>query len=739
LEYCAARAEVLDAWLASLFDRVTAHLGRESSRFALVAVGGYGRREMCPGSDVDLMLLSDDVPSGAELAPQIWYPIWNSGLSLDHSVRTVQEAVEVASQDAPAALGLLDARCVAGNAEMVNYLTAHVSTLWKTHYRRLLLSLAELAEQRRQTHRELAFVLEPDLKQSYGGLRDLRSLATAADMTPVVRPALARADLPHCLEVLIETRVALHSVTARPHDRLLLQDQPAVADYLGIADPELLMEQLARVGRVLAFSCDDAWHRLRASVPPVRHDVGVSRPLEAHVVLRDGEVDLTTPAEPTEAIKAAAIAAELQLPLSHQVLDRLAEAAGPVLVFTPEVTNDLVRLLATGGPAIPLMEALDHFGLLSRLIPEWSAVQSRPQRNAYHRYTVDRHLLETAANAAQLVDRVSRPDLLLISSLLHDLGKGYPGDHSLVGSGLAATVAGRMGLPPLDALSVGELVRHHLLLADTATRRDISDPATVAMVIAKVPDPDQLRLLWALTEADSLATGPAAWGKWKERLVSDLVAACLDQMGHPTERLIPAAPPAQLGSAQAGSVSVEAAADADGVILTVYIPDRPGGLACVAAVLSMSGLDIRSATLTAAGPDRAIEVFRLGTIPSRLPDLARLAERLASGLARGDGIPASPVSQPRPGHPESSVECRFDCTASASTTWLEVRAPDQPGTLARIAQALADAGLDVVSARVNSIGHFVVDTFYVRYPESGRPTSAEQLAAIEVAIRRHLE
>jgi [protein-PII] uridylyltransferase len=202
-----------------------------------------------------------------------------------------------------------------------------------------------------------------------------------------------------------------------------------------------------------------------------------------------------------------------------------------------ETREALVRVLLAGRPAIAALESLDQEDLVSRLLPEWSAVRSRPQRNAYHRFTVDRHLLEAAVNAATLSGRVDRPDLLVVGALLHDIGKGYPGDHTKVGVELVGRISARMGFARRDVDVLVAMVRHHLLLPDAATRRDLDDPVTVQKVAEAVGDRLTLTLLGALAEADGLATGSSAWGPWKAGLVTELVdrtAAHLE--GRPSRR-----------------------------------------------------------------------------------------------------------------------------------------------------------------------------------------------------------
>ena len=201
----------------------------------------------------------------------------------------------------------------------------------------------------------------------------------------------------------------------------------------------------------------------------------------------DGEVALTAMApvstDPSLAFRLAATAAELDLPIArgslHRLADRMPPPADP---WPPEVLAALLRLLSAGRPAIDKIESLDQLGLLVRLIPEWAAVRNKPQRNAYHTFTVDRHLLEAAALASELAGTVERPDLLLIGALLHDIGKGFPGDHTDVGMDIVRQMATRMGFVESDVDILVDMVRHHLLLPDTATRRDLDDPTTIANV-----------------------------------------------------------------------------------------------------------------------------------------------------------------------------------------------------------------------------------------------------------------
>ena len=247
----------------------------------------------------------------------------------------------------------------------------------------------------------------------------------------------------------------------------------------------------------------------------------------------DGEIELSASADPaTDPTLVLRVAAGRRPPRRAASSAARSTGSPPTVAARgrrrgrPARSTSSSRCCSRGTRAIPVLEALDQRGLLTRLLPEWEPVRSRPQRNAYHRFTVDRHLWETAANAAELVDRVARPDLLVLGALFHDIGKGYPGDHTEAGMEVVrgARAPARLGLAD-DATCLIAMVEHHLLLPDVAVRRDLTDPATISHVADAVGDRSRCSTCsHALTEADSKATGPSAWGAWKEELVADLVA-----------------------------------------------------------------------------------------------------------------------------------------------------------------------------------------------------------------------
>ena len=394
-----------------------------------------------------------------------------------------------------------------------------------------------------------------------------------------------------------------------------------------------------------------------------------------------------------------------------------------------EARDALIGLLGAGPAAITVWEALDQEELITALLPDWERVRNRPQRNPLHTFTVDRHLVECTAAAAPLVRDVARPDLLLLSALLHDIGKGWPGDHSISGAEVARDVGHRLGLTAEDVETLAAAVRHHLLLPQTATRRDLEDPLTAQRVAKLVGSRQLLELLHALAIADGHATGPAAWNDWKARLIADLVGR--------TAAVLAGDEPPQPAALSPGQLELVARGTPAVVVLdsevTVVAPDRPGLLWRAAGVLASHRLVVRSATATSSG-GMAVTVFTVarefGT-PADAEliesDLRRMLDGrldVAERLARRQR-----AYRPRPGVSVAPPKVTMVDDASRSAAVVDVRAHDEPGLLWRIGRALGECGLDVRAARVETLGAEAVDSFYV-VDSSGKPPVGEKVRAL---------
>jgi [protein-PII] uridylyltransferase len=812
-----ALADVLDAVVRDALATV-----ERSSGWAVVALGSYARRELAPGSDVDVMLLHPggrrDTPT-VEDAGALWYPLWDAGFTLGQSVRTVKEALAVADDDLDALTALLCVRFVAGDRELAAELARRMRDLAPRRRGRVLEALATAAADRMERPGPIAEMLEPDLKSGGGGLRDIQAPGWAAWTLPSVgEPELdlldgrawdagvgrlvdrgyLHADDPARLRAardrILDARVALHRVASGRSDRLPLQDQDAVGRLVGAGDADDLVRSLGEAAREVVWITRDLWARLLATEagPSLQ---SANRDLGDGIVLRDGRIGFATDAaiDTVTLLRAAVHAARARVPFERAALVRL--RGGVDVAWDDDARDAFLDLLAAGRGAIPVFETLDHVGLLVPLLPEWASVRARPQRNAYHRFTVDRHSLEAVAECAALLDpddeegagfdgavaRSARRDLLLLAALLHDIAKGRSGDHAVVGEELARTVAVRMGIDPDGVDDLGWVVRNHLLLAETATRRDLGDERTLSRYADEVRTPARNALLYALTIGDSRATGPAAWNASKAALVRELFTKTDARFGADDAVEDAADPRAALavligddaaaahldampdGYARAFSAEelahhrallAEAATTVEWTRLaddrwrcTLVAPDRTGLLATAAGALALVGFDIDTAAAHLHENGCALEVFtgrdrfdRLSTHEGREAATATLTDALAGRVALDSQLrDRARRYRPTTGAVvDRDVRVVVDTDASASATVVEVDAPDDVGLLARVAGVFVDLDLDVGQALVSTVGDRVVDVFYLRDTTGTRFTRRHAVESLRATLLSRL-
>ncbi len=657
----------------------------DADRLVAVAVGGYGRRELSPSSDLDVVLLHDPaVPEDRvrEVAEALWYPLWDARIPLDHSVRDAVQMRATAAEDHRAAMGMLDARTVAGDAGLVLALRSHVLADWRREARTRVEDLRAGRRQRLERSGWLAYAAVPDLKESGGGLRD------GVDLRALVATWLV--DVPHAeveelRSALLDVRDALHTSTGRRTDRLAMEDVPAVAEAVGM-EPQALDLHVRHLGRRIAHVADVTWRRLDAVLAPrasPRPRPGLRRTGPAVVQVDAGVGWLGDLEEPWPAA----------------------------------ARRSLVDLLTAGHGLVEVWDELDIAGVVDRWLPEWADVRLRGSSSPVHRFTVDRHSVETCVVASTLRRDVARPDLLAVAALLHDIGKGRPGDHSEVGAPMAEAVALRWGFPPADAAVVGRLVRWHLLLGTVATRRDIEDPATAANVAEIVGDAAFLDLLASLTQADARSTGPTAWTSWRRGLIEGLVAKTHQHLagtapattsdayeGWPAELPFPSAD--ALARARRGEVRLDVVDHHGGSLVTVVTADRPGVMALIAGGLALQGLAVRSVRVVTQD-DAAVSLWEVAR-----PDLLASAvrERLLPVLAGDVPLERRMTLTPVEGLP---ARVRVLPGLSESATLLEVRAADRRGLVWTVCAAIAAVDCSIRSAHLSTYGDEARDVFYV--------------------------
>jgi [protein-PII] uridylyltransferase len=799
-------------WSAQLDERLREWLraaGAEGG-VALVALGSYARMELCPASDIDLLLLHDGRPQRdlEELVRSICYPLWDAGLSVGHAVRTPKDAVRAAGDRIDTATALIDRRLVAGDAGLLDDLAARTARWLKRAGGTLVLSLANADAERHDRAGAQAGLLEPDLKDGAGGLRDLQSLrwAAACILGEPTLDALVGArylgapdhgDLAEANATLLAVRTALplsapserRLAPGGDTDRLRLDLQDDVARLLGWGDGDALLKRLGLAMRLVSHVHARTWPLLLQDARGGRRRRRTpAKEVAPGVLLADGLVELAPEVsladDPSAALRACAVAAAEATHFSRATTMRLRRelhGIGP-LPWNDASRAAFVELLRSGSAALPVLADADHVGLLQALFPEWERVRGRPQRNPFHRFALDLHAFHAVAELCRIArgdlderhTRVWRElddqDALLLAALLHDVGKAWEGDHSEVGAEVVLRWLGHMGLEPVRAEWVAKLVRLHLLLPDTATRRDLDDEREITRVAELVEDTDTLDGLYLLSLADGRATGLSAWSPWKDGLMADLhrrarrvldgrsaTSASPDSLLQEARRRLGAegqtlaqgeleallaglprrylrtADPQQLLAHTAlllplpgpGELRARArpGATADTAVLTIVAGDRRGLIADCAGVLAGYGLTVLDARAFTRADGVALDWFtvRPGDAPWEqiVDDLRRAAAGkfdVAGHVARRE---RRRDVRPRQRPAEEEVEVRMEAgDPGARTLRIEVRGADAPGVLYRLARVIADQGLDLVGARVSTLGLEVRDVFFTRMGET---------------------
>ena len=745
-----------DLILTNLFQSTLLEVdGADSDDVAIAAVGGFGRGELSPGSDLDILILHRGTLSEEELSSfvnKILYPLWDKKIKVDHSVRTRSEVREAAEADLKVILGLLDIRLVCGSAALVADVQIDALDEWRKNSKRRLPELEKSLLERHQRAGELAYLLEPDLKEARGGLRDItaiRALEKSGAITiPMERISVAES-------LFSNVREALHIVSGRDKDKLLFQEQDKVAAHLGFVDADVLMSEVAQAARSVDYLLDSTWYRLahkgkdgagrflrKVRSTTLSRDISVAN---KEVTI---DIDADFSLDPTIGLRACAAAAQLGLPMSMDSLERLSVALTSGVTELPnpwprDARENLISLIGAGPAMVQIFEALDQEEIIFHWIPEWRAVRSLPQRNVLHRHTVDRHMVETAVQAASLTRKVHRPDLLLFSALFHDIGKGTEEDHSERGAALIAPLAQRIGFSEPDIKTIQLLVKHHLLLSATATRRDLDDPATITAVADVIPDLQTLELLHALSIADGEATGRAAWTDWKASLVAELVKRVELAITDNTVAQQPELSDNQRAKADSGMLSVTIENRESVYAIEIVIPDSTGILSTVAGVLNLLRLDVRSARTKSVGNSAVMEWIVIpdphapvleeqklhDEITRALKSRSSLSERIQERIDAYSQLPSIPV-------PDPVVETFLD--AATDATIIEVRSHDRPALLFGIGDSITRSSVDIRSAIVTTLGAEAIDTLYVT-EIGGGPLTPERAEEVAMRLRAALK
>ncbi|MGH2689216.1 MAG: ACT domain-containing protein, partial [Actinomycetota bacterium] len=783
-----AHSDAVDRAVVGVWDRV-----RPDDAACLVAVGGYGRRELSPGSDIDLMVLAGGGSVVAHAAEALFYELWDSGMQVGHSVRTLKEALAVARADLNAETAFLDARLLTGDKALFDRFAEEALVQTRRSKPPFRERIRAATEERHRRAGEAYGDLEPHLKDGRGGLRDYQTIQWLA-----VTGQRGRYDHDRLMKAvgnLHLVRTILHEVTGRHTDGLAVQWQAQVAEVLAGGDVDDDPGAEDRLMRLVYESCRTVAFALDAALDP-------------------GVVDALDVLPP-------------ELLEGH---------------WTGEGLRAFLDLLAGGPDAVTGLRALDETGALLRMLPEWQTIRCLPQRNIYHRWPVDLHLFETVAALATFAPRPDgaqragpvrsrifrraakdelvpggdrteegdgaddlRPDWrdltrrvaadaarhwdrLLVAALFHDVGKGTDEDHSVRGEQLARQATRRMRMPAVDVDEVAWLVRQHLTLTTTAVRRNIDDESLVVELAEAVGSVERLRLLYLLSVADGVATSPAAWTPWKATLVGDvfmriyhlldrgdlvsrqasllararsneLRAALASFPQEDVDRHLVAMPRAWLLSQSTRALVMQSRvmlrvagnrsphlearlfAEPDVWEVMVVAPDRPGLFSKVAGVLALHGLNVLTAQIFTRSDGVGLEVFRVSGTGERFDRVAGDVDKALRGrlsldlrLEEKRRQYASRIAKGARRPPS----VRVDNQASDFYTVIEVHAADRVGLLYDITRALADLELDVHLAKIATYGEDVVDAFYVRDLEGQKVSDTEHVREIERTILHKL-
>jgi [protein-PII] uridylyltransferase len=813
----------VDAIVISVFETAIEGAERDTSGLALVALGGYGRRELAPNSDLDLLLLYRGWSSSdaTRMRREVMYPLYDSRRELGDRIREPRDVLRDLDQ-IDEVCALLDARLLAGDAGVFADMQATVGRRLERSRASFFRNLMQASAHRHHRYGHVGHLLEPNIRDSAGGLRDVHTLGWASKVLPgsdglsglVEGGHLSEFDaalVVDATEYMLRLRIELHLITGRHQDQLYLAEQDELArrlDYEAVAGrpaADRLMQELFAHTRQADAVIASFWDRVSHQGRRRRWRSASSENIGDGCVIQHGrlEVVATTNAseDPSGWLRVFRRSVLRDVHIGRSSLNRLIMELidAPSVSWSSEARDIFLDILQSGSAGIRALEEMDLSGFLVALIPEWAPIRAFPQRDLYHRYSVDRHLFATVAELAasrNLDERdvrdawsnVGDPDAVFVAALLHDIGKGRAGDHSEIGAELARTAATRMGLGAAQVEDVVFLVRGHLVLAEAAIRRDLNDPKTIGEITERVGDERRLAMLYLLTRADSLATGAEAWSSFRSSLVRELygrargalagqppvvdasaskllaeLAASLDLSREEAARLIGPMPESWivgLDSERAARqinllrtplaphevrTSVHHVQEADEFVLVA--PDRPGLFSTVAGVLALRGFDVHDAEIYTRSDGVAIEAFRVIGRHGAVPEdrWIRLAEDITSALSGDFDVDAAlskkaTQARQRRSHRRRDPKARIvvDNAGSQTHTIVEVHTEDRLGLLRTITKALTDAGCDLSVAKVATYGADVVDVFYVHDIDGHQITDPEDVRRIHEGLHRAL-
>lgn len=823
-------AAVQDEVIHALYDFTVTHVHRasnptEAERLAIMATGGYGRGVMAPSSDTDLLFLRayKASPHTESVIEYMLYALWDMGLKVGNAFRTPIDCVKLAAEDVTIKTSLMDARFICGDEALADDMMVlfQKEAIRGKDAQFIADKLAE-RDARHSRMGDARYVVEPNLKDGKGGLRDLQTLywivkhMYGGETLEQVMRAGPFTDHEYAVFIraarfLWTVRCHIHYVTGRAEDRLSFDLQPEIAARMGYRDRQgqqgverfmkryfLVAKDVGGLTRILAAKLE-ADHKKKPE--GLRRFLPARAPQalpEAGFMIDAGRISITSETvmsdDPLNMIRLFTIARRENKDIHPAALTSLSRNLRAMNDAVRETDGSraliLDAILGGDNPGL-VLRRMNEAGVLGRAIPEFGAIVAQTQFNMYHHYTVDEHTLravETISDlehgrgaaplATELFGQIENRRALYLAMLLHDTGKGK-GDQQVAGMRTARRACERLGLPEEETDIVVWLVGHHLEMSETAQKRDISDPRTVATFARLVGSLERLRLLYILTVADITAVGPAVWNAWKGQLLADLYhntaaalrggrtdesavqselerraemrrEALIERLGSVPSLLLELETAYWTGFdpddiawhagalAKGGDVVTSRMAPEGGAVaLLVSGSDRQGLFADLAGTLARLGANIVAAQVFTSKGGRIVDVFMLQDhrgLPFGEGDAPRLAKLEKAILAALDGTLPTGSVKSRTGRREAAFlvqpSVQIHEEVSAEHTVIDVAARDRPGLLHEVAEVLADMKLSIHSAHVGSYGERVFDAFYVKPESSGRQLSKARKEAL---------
>ncbi len=840
-----ALSDLQDVLLQVLYDFAIKHFyyaqnPTESERLAIVATGGYGRAHLAPFSDIDLLFIRPykETAWGESVIEFILHMLWDLGLKVGHATRSLDECVRLARADMTIRTALLEARYVWGDRSLADELRKRFWSGVASGSEQDFVE-AKLAERdsRHAKQGESRYLVEPNIKEGKGGLRDLQTLYWIGkylyrvdDPADLVQHHVFTAEeymTFHTAEAFLwDVRCHLHYLTGRAEERLSFDVQPELARRLGFTDSDArrAVERFMRAYFLVAKDVGDLTRIFCAALEEQnkKKKPALSRLLPGFLKPRTGREDFYVEngrlnagpdafrRDPANLIRIFHVADAKDVDIHPQALRTITRSLDLV---TDELREDrtanrlFLEILTSRRDPEKALRRMNEAGVFGRFVPAFAHAVALMQFNMYHHYTVDEHLIRAVGYVAaiergerasahplstEIIKRIGSRATLYCAILLHDIAKGLPGDHSEVGATIAASLCPRLGLSETETASVVWLVRYHLVMSDTAQRRDIADPVTVRNFVDAVQSPEMLRLLLVLTVADICAVGPGVWNAWKAQLLRELyfaaealmsggeaaparsarVAARKEALAarlvdwpeqrrawalsrhydaywlaFDTDELERHARMAGSAQTQGELLAIETRSNMQRAVteVAVHVPDHPGLFSQLAGAIAAAGGSIVEAKAFTTSDGFALDVFSIQDAEGGLlGDEARVA-RLAGTIRRslkGEFVPRTAIAR-RPLKGRAAAfhvrpRVHFDNNASATATVMEVEGADRPGLLFDVTRAIFEAGLSISSAIVATYGERAVDVFYVRDGFGHKVTHKERRANVERRILKAL-